>query len=192
MCAHVIELIGNHPQIDDLEAPYTNFCSRYIAGFDEWSGAQANPRLPSTLATFSATYPPPLLAGSPLHPAEPPVWTLDSLFLLPKGRLKYYRKLYGRLLKSTTPGRSDHRLLVGAVEKLDALLLTLEERSRLKVGEQVNEGPSSGEVEDEVVIDMRTQSIARHMDQPRKSAGAASAHSSLQSSGRESNMSSNG
>jgi hypothetical protein len=49
--------------------------------------------------------------------------TIDSLFALPLERLHYYQKLYAKLLKSTQPGRSDHRLLVGANEKLDSLLI---------------------------------------------------------------------
>lgn len=84
------------------------------------------------MATFSATNPPPTWAIS--SDAESPTWTLDGLFLLPKARLKYYRKLYSRLLKSTTPGRSDHRLLVGALDKLDKLLETLETREQIHVG----------------------------------------------------------
>lgn len=157
-----------------------------MAGFDDWPGAQSNARLPSTLAIFSASSPPPLPPGSPLHPAEPLMWTLDTLFILPKGRLKYYRKLYGRLLKSTTPGRSDHRLLVTAVDKLDALLLTLDERQQLLVGGQAQVGPG----EDEVVVDMRTQSM-QSLDRPQPNGGVGSAHSSMQSSGRESNFSGN-
>jgi hypothetical protein len=84
------------------------------------------------MSSFSATNPPPTWAIA--SDAETPTWTLDGLFLLPKARLKYYRKLYSRLLKSTTPGRSDHRLLVGALDKLDKLLDTLETREQIKVG----------------------------------------------------------
>lgn len=92
----------------------------------------------------------------------------DSLFLLPKGRLKYYKKLYGRLLKSTAPGRSDHKLLVGAVDKLDALLDTIEHRETVRVGGSDDPPPQQAPVEDfedEVVIDMRTQSM-RHEPEP--------------------------
>lgn len=106
---------------------------------------------------FSSSNPPPLPAASPEHPSEPPLWTLDDLFLLPKGRLRYYRKLYSRLLKSTTPGRSDHRLLTTALEKLDALVSTLDERSRVKVwGEGPPPSPHAAEPE-EVVIDFREE-----------------------------------
>ncbi|KAJ6503447.1 hypothetical protein C8R47DRAFT_969162 [Mycena vitilis] len=118
--------------IDDLEAPYTTYCSRFCAGFDDWEPVQSNSRLPSVMSSFSATNPPPAWAIT--SDAETPVWTLDGLFLLPKARLKYYRKLYSRLLKSTTPGRSDHRLLVGALDKLDKLLDTMETREQIKIG----------------------------------------------------------
>ncbi|KAJ7070956.1 hypothetical protein C8F01DRAFT_1314780, partial [Mycena amicta] len=123
--------------IDDLEAPYTIYCTRYSGGFDDWDPIQSNTRLPSIMSNFSATHPPPVWAMAP--DAEVPTWTLDGLFLLPKARLKYYRKLYARLLKSTTPGRSDHRLLVGALDKLDKLLDTLESREQIRVG--ASQGP---------------------------------------------------
>jgi hypothetical protein len=56
-------------------------------------------------------------------------------------RLKYYKKLYTRLQKSTAPGRSDHRLLIGALEKLDILLATIESRESIRVGEISQELP---------------------------------------------------
>lgn len=96
----------------------------------------------------------------PPENGDPPIWNLDALFLLPKGRLRYYRKLYSRLLKSTTPGRSDHKLLLGALDKLDTLMSTLESRSTIQVGlsdfAQKSPPPLT---EDEVVIDLRTQSV---------------------------------
>lgn len=60
---------------------------------------------------------------------------MDALFLLPKIRLKYYKKLYGRLLKTTEPGRSDYRLLVGALDTLEFLLGVVESRSIIQAGE---------------------------------------------------------
>ncbi|KAJ7786407.1 hypothetical protein B0H16DRAFT_1490345 [Mycena metata] len=118
--------------IDDLEGPYTTYCSRFCGGFDDWEPIRNNSRLPSVMSSFSATNPPPAWAIA--ADAESPTWTLDGLFLLPKARLKYYRKLYSRLLKSTTPGKSDHRLLIGALDKLDKLLDTVETREQIKVG----------------------------------------------------------
>jgi hypothetical protein len=149
---YFLETIGltSREQIDDLEQPYSNYCARYIAGFDRWPPVQDNARLFPVLDAFSATFPPP----------DTDVWTLDALFLLPKGRLKYYRKLYGRLLKSTTEGRSDHRLLVSAVERLDQLQQLLEERAELHVG-SISAAPAPAppiETVDEVVIDMSVRS----------------------------------
>ena len=68
------------------------------------------------------------------------MWTLDRLFLQPRSRLKYYKKLYARLLKSTKPGRSDHSLLLSATETLDRLFHRVE--TRLGVSVTVSEhGP---------------------------------------------------
>jgi hypothetical protein len=124
-----------------------------MAGFDYWPPITGNPRLSSVLATFSAMQSPPLPPVSDSQAAEPPLWTLDTLFMLPRQRLKYYRKLYGRLLKSTTEGRSDHRLLTSAVERLDYLMQTLDERASIDVASVAP--PPPVEMEDEVIMDMR-------------------------------------
>ena len=155
-------LISCGVQIDDLEGPYTNYSTKFCSGFDTWEPVQANPRVRTILAMFSSSCPPPLPTSSPAHPAEPPIWTLDELFLLPKGRIKYYKKLYNRLLKSTTPGRSDHRMLTGALEKLDKLLATIDSRASVRVDSgntntPNEEAPPPIETEDEVVIDMRAR-----------------------------------
>lgn len=145
-------------QIDDLETPYTTYCAKFCTGFDSWEPVVSNPRLRTTLALFSTSNPPPLSLSSSPHPSEPPIWTLDELFILPKGRLKYYKKLYTRLLKSTTPGRSDHKLLSGALEKLDKLIDTLDSRAsiRLDSATSTQQMPTPPvETADEVVIDMR-------------------------------------
>jgi hypothetical protein len=110
----------------------------------------SNSKLPSTLAAFSDSNPPPLSPSSQAHLPEPATWTLDSLFLLPHGRLKYYKKLYGRLLKSTAPGRSDHKLLLGAMEKLERLLATVEGRFDTKL-----QSTPAIETVDEVVVAVR-------------------------------------
>lgn len=128
---------------------------------------------------FSSSNPPPLPTYAPAHPSEPIIWTLDELFLLPKGRLKYYKKLYGRLLKSTSPGRSDHRLLTGALEKLDKLLAAIESRANIRVGGTAPKGeapPPPIETEDEVVIDMRTRQSTLE-PQPRAPASTPSSPS---------------
>lgn len=91
------------------------------------------------------------------------IWTLDSLFLLPKTRLKYYLKLYNRLLKNT-----DNRLLVGAVDTLNNLMDTLESRSTLRVGDQAAATATAPPVEtdDEVVIDMRNPILSPPLAPP--------------------------
>ncbi len=136
-------------EIVDLDTPYTKYATNYCSGYDTWEPVQSNERLRTTLALFSANNPPP---SAEEHPSQPPLWTMDELFLLPKQRLKYYRKLYSRLLKSTTPGRSDHELLSSALEKLDSLLRTIEERTAIRV-DGGSQPPQIGE--DEVVIDLR-------------------------------------
>ncbi|KAG9314441.1 hypothetical protein JVU11DRAFT_5238, partial [Chiua virens] len=119
--------------IDELEQPYVTYADKYCIGFDEWEPVKSNTKLPAILQTFSASNPPPSNLSEPAHLIDPSLWTLDALFLLPKARLHYYRKLYSRLLRSMTPGRSDHRLLTGALEKLDGLLTTLDERANASV-----------------------------------------------------------
>lgn len=103
---------------------------------------QSNSKLGPILAQFSATNPSSSNAG---------IWTLDFLFLLPKSRLKYYLKLYNRLLKNT-----DNPLLIDAVNTLNDLMDILEERDSIKVGDTHSGPPSKPlQTEDEVVIDMR-------------------------------------
>ncbi|KAH9898007.1 hypothetical protein C8Q73DRAFT_788234 [Cubamyces lactineus] len=184
--------------IDDLERPYTKYAAEYRNGFDTWDPVQSNPRVRTTLAMFSSTNPPPLPATAPAHPAEPPIWTLDELFLLPKGRIKYYKKLYNRLLKSTTPGRSDHRLLSSALDKLDKLLAMLDSRMELRVGGEAPapEAAPPIETEDEVVIDMRTRQStlepqpreppANSVSPSQRASDSTRASGSLSSSGRRS------
>ena len=124
---------------------------------------KSNQKLLDVLANFSGTLPP----TSP----EQSTWTLDALFLLPKARLKYYRKLYSRLLKGTVAGRSDHKLLVGALEKLDALLELLESRQSNRIDTPgVGSSPAAEELgEDKAVIYLRTPSVSNLVQQPNES-----------------------
>ena len=113
-----------------------------MAGFDDWEPVQSNSRLPEVLEAFSQANPPP----------HSPLWTLDSLFSLPHARIKYYLKLYGRLLKTSTPGKSTDKKLYEAVETLESLLSVIEDRRSVRLP-----GPSQTfESHDEVVIDTRT------------------------------------
>ena len=120
---------------------------------------RSNTRLPGVLATFSANLPPPnALSANP----DSQIWTLDDLFLLPMGRLKYFKKLYGRLLKGTQPGRSDYKLLSEAAEKLDKLLVVLDARATIKAG---GSPPTVPEAEDEVVVDLRSPTEVSKMQE---------------------------
>ena len=118
-----------------------------------WEPVRNNTRLPGVLATFSATLPPNASSADP----DSQIWTLDNLFLLPMMRLKYFKKLYGRLMKGTQPGRSDYKLLASAAEKLDNLLAILDARAGIIVGSPI---PPPPETEDEVVVDFRSPSRA--------------------------------
>ncbi|KAG8859115.1 hypothetical protein FRB96_004685 [Tulasnella sp. 330] len=117
--------------IEDLEGPYARYCNSFTTGFDSWERVQSNMALQPLLDEVTGTHPP---SPAPADGAAPS-WTLDSLFILPRLRLKYYKKLYARLLKSTQPGRSDHRLLVSANEKLEGLLAVVNDRLDCRVGE---------------------------------------------------------
>lgn len=109
---------------------------------------QSNPRLAAILEQFSATNPPPSDSG---------LWTLDALFFLPRMRLKYYQKLYNRLLKNT-----DNRLLIDAVETLNMLIAIQDSRQTIQVGDQnpAVSAPPALDTEDEVVVDMRTEALS--------------------------------
>jgi hypothetical protein len=102
----------------------------YLSAFDEWEPIRENKKLPALLSDFSIFYPP--VTTDNTFPSTS--WTLDSLLALPRTRLKYYKRLYGRLLKSTSSGRSDYQLLLAANEKLDRLMNQLETRSNLRAG----------------------------------------------------------
>ncbi|OAX34041.1 kinase-like protein [Rhizopogon vinicolor AM-OR11-026] len=124
--------------IHDLHRPYTMYCQKFTTGFDQWDLVKSNIKLPRVLEAFSEYNPPSIAAIQSSQLANPSLWTLDALFLLPKGRLLYYRKLYNNLLNNTTLSISDHRLLTVALEKLDYLLETLEVRSQVRVGDNAS------------------------------------------------------
>lgn len=135
-------------QIDDLEPSYSKYGSTYMSGFDSWPLVTQNTLLPNILAELSTS-----------HPPTPPQtsWSLDAFFLLPYTRLRYYGKLYARLLRSTKEGRSDHKLLVTANQKLDGLVNQVERRLDCDVAEDENQPSSRG---DEVEGDRERQSRA--------------------------------
>ncbi|KAK9899389.1 hypothetical protein P389DRAFT_168360 [Cystobasidium minutum MCA 4210] len=133
--------------IDDLEPAYTKYVNAYQGDFDNYPPVQSNPNLQAILESLPTLSTPSLFRPhdddnqydqqqqqqqQPSHP------TLDALFTLPLERLQYFKKLYGKLLKSTQPGKSDHNLLVGANEKLDWLV----EMSRQSGERRVTDGLS--------------------------------------------------
>lgn len=109
-----------------MEKPYRTYCYVFVVGFDELKAVQTNTKLPQILAGLSQQMPP--------YPNnKPSLWTLDSLFLLPQTRLRYYKKLYARLLRSTIPGRSEYLLLLRAVTLLNTLCDLAHNRPRIRV-----------------------------------------------------------
>ena len=121
-------------QIDDLEAPYAKYATSFLTGFDSWSAVTRNTILPGILQDITISTPP-----------TPPLqqWSLDALFLLPYTRLRYYRKLYARLLRSTKEGRSDHRLLVVANQRLEGLVNQTESRLETDVTDEDQDSPQN-------------------------------------------------
>lgn len=105
-----------------------------MTGFDIYAPVTRNPLLPGILSEISLSTPP-----------SPPLeqWTLDALFLLPYSRLRYYRKLYARLLRSTKEGRSDHRLLLVANQRLEVLVNQVESRLEVDVADEESPGNKS-------------------------------------------------
>ena len=97
-----------------------------MTGFSSYPPVTRNALLPNILSDISASTPP-----TPPHNQ----WSLDALFILPFARLRYYRKLYSRLLRSTQEGRSDHRLLLAANQRLEMLVSEVETRLEVDVGE---------------------------------------------------------
>ncbi|GAA5820791.1 hypothetical protein JCM11251_003161 [Rhodosporidiobolus azoricus] len=118
--------------IPDLEPAYTRFATTYQLDYDRFEPVQSNPNLVPILAQLSYPVSLPSAAQSGREV------TLDTLFALPLYRVKYYQKLYAKLLRSTQEGRSDHALLVQANEKLERLERAMEDgRKRSVLGEAV-------------------------------------------------------
>jgi hypothetical protein len=111
--------------VDEIEPAYSVYATSYRAGFDDFEPVQKNARLPDILAQM-----------------PPDLQSLDSLFQLPYHRLHYYKRLYSKLLRSTTQGRSDHRQLLAATEKLDDLLARCESVLHIPVQEDEARTPT--------------------------------------------------
>ncbi|GAA5947946.1 hypothetical protein JCM3765_007040 [Sporobolomyces pararoseus] len=123
--------------ITDIEPAYSRYGSTLLLDFDSYVPVQSNPKLAPILSSlpWPGTLPSPDQYGL----SSPAPVTLDLLFELPVHRIRYYKKLYAKLLRSTQEGRSDHALLVTANEKLAKLEQIADEgrkRSVLGQGEE--------------------------------------------------------
>jgi hypothetical protein len=122
-------------QVDDLAEPYGRYGNSYMTGFDRYPPITSNSALPPIIQAINASHPP---------PGSLPGWTVDTLFLLPYTRLRYYKKLYTRLLRSTKEGKSDHKLLLVANDRLDNLLSQVEARLSVGVDHDLGNPPAGG------------------------------------------------
>ncbi|OCF59079.1 hypothetical protein L486_03578 [Kwoniella mangroviensis CBS 10435] len=120
--------------IDDLEPAYHQYSTNFLTGFDSYQPVTRNQLLGGILQEISVSCQP-----------TPPLsqWSLDALFILPYTRLRYYKKLYSRLLRSTKEGRSDHKLLVVANQRLEDLVNIVESRLEADVSENDNDNDES-------------------------------------------------
>lgn len=127
--------------ITDIEPAYSRYGSTLLLDFDSYPPVQSNPKLAPILS--SLPWPSTLPSFDQYNLGSPQV-TLDRLFELPVHRIRYYKKLYAKLLRSTQEGRSDHALLVTANEKLAKLEQLAEEgKARSVLGtEGIREGES--------------------------------------------------
>lgn len=126
---------STYTQIDDLEPAYLVYTAAYKRDFDTWEPVTSNQKQTDILQSL-----------------EHGVNTLDGLFILPYQRLKYYKKLYTKLLKSTQPGRSDHRMLSAANDKIDELLAHCESARHNSVQESSDSLPRPSEDQEEEAI----------------------------------------
>ncbi|RIA94808.1 hypothetical protein C1645_817512 [Glomus cerebriforme] len=94
--------------VKEMEGPYSTYCKNYRRGVDLWPEIDNNLNLQQTLNVISAK-------------RNKPV-TLDYLFEAPLKRIRYYKKLYMRILKSSEPGRPDYDILVNANKRIDNLI----------------------------------------------------------------------
>ncbi|BGP16734.1 hypothetical protein JCM10213v2_004736 [Rhodosporidiobolus nylandii] len=115
--------------IPDLEPAYTRYATTLQLDFDSYSAVQSNPNLAPILSSLS--YPLTL----PRPPAGHEQVTMDRLFELPVHRVRYYQKLYAKLLRSTPDGKgkTEHALLLSANQKLARIEQLCEEGLRRSV-----------------------------------------------------------
>ncbi|KAK4048281.1 hypothetical protein OIO90_005900 [Microbotryomycetes sp. JL221] len=118
--------------IPDVSPAYTRYSATLETNFDQFEPVQSNPNLHVVLNDLDW----PKTITRPSNSISSKV-TLDLLFDLPRTRLQYYKKLYTKLLKSTQPGRSDHKILVDANLEIDRLLKSCEQGQTRTVSSEV-------------------------------------------------------
>ncbi|KAH8924876.1 hypothetical protein BT69DRAFT_37102 [Atractiella rhizophila] len=154
--------------VGQMEESYRKF-GRVWCGFGGWEEAKGvgdNEKLKGILEVLEIRTP--LLRVSD-GGGESERLTMTSLFTLPMSRLLYYQKLYGRLLKSTKEGRSDHKLLLGTCEKLRVLVEEFESAKTKSVWD-------NGTEERGKIGRMPTLSLRRGQDNPSKTLSNASSN----------------
>ncbi|WVO15823.1 hypothetical protein L204_103485 [Cryptococcus depauperatus] len=116
--------------VGDLDPVYHRYCISYFTHFDSNAHVSKNKILSARINEYSKSCP----------PSPPSIqWTLDELFLLPYRRLKYYKKMYMRLLKNSKEGQNVYDLLTNANQRLDSLLREIEARLGMDVNDQEEE-----------------------------------------------------
>lgn len=118
-------------QVEDLTAPYERYAAIYLSGFNTYPVIVNNEKLEDILAKLSAT----------LRPVPPlDRWTLDTFFLLPYARLRYYRHLYQKLLDLGIEGSNVMPLLQDARNTLDRIISSTRERLDMDVNQVERDG----------------------------------------------------
>lgn len=120
-----------HQQVEDLAAPYERYASIYLTNFNTYTAIVNNEKLSDILAKMSTI-------SRPIPPLDR--WTIDTFFLLPYARLRYYRRMYEKLLKSATEGKSDHRMLQDALDSLDRIVMSVKKRLDMDVNQVEKDG----------------------------------------------------
>lgn len=105
-----------------------------MTSFNTYPAIVNNEKLAEILAKVSTT----------LRPVPPlDRWTIDTFFLLPYARLRYYRRLYQKLLDSGTEVGNDQRTLQDARDTLDRIISSVRERLDMDVNLVEKEGEES-------------------------------------------------
>ncbi|KAG2188363.1 hypothetical protein INT44_001116 [Umbelopsis vinacea] len=102
--------------VNEMEAPYANYSRSFISNLNDRQDIVGRPSVKAALYALSAQ-----------HSYE---ITMESLVNAPIQRMLYYKILYGRLLETTEPGRSDHQLLAQANQRIDTIMLMAKKNTR--------------------------------------------------------------